>query len=418
LRDRCFRRTLVVPESHPSHEAAMSHRVTVRELEDDEEELLLQMVRRGSDSVVTWRRAQMVLLSARGMDVAPIAEVAFTSPDRVRDVLHNFTRDGLESLHPHYAGGRPPKFTDAQRDEITKITKIAKIAKIALDRPVDRGLPFSTWSLSKLVDFLVDQGVVDEISPEACAFCGASRVSPFQCIKSWKGSNDPDYEAKAKCVTEPCDLADGKAEPGEGDPDVVICFDEFGPLNLQLHPGHRWAPAAVGPGDQVAPRRRRRRATYRRPHGVRHLMAAYDLSADKLYGHVKTHKRRTEFLAFIRYLRSLHPMTQRIAIVMDNYGPHLSTRVDTRVGDWAAANNVELAYVPFLQLMAQPDRAAVHCPALCRPGRHRPPQPPRTIQHDPQVHHLAQPPHHRPEAAQGHTPRLPDQEGKGCLTRY
>jgi transposase len=36
----------------------------------------------------------------------------------------------------------------------------------------------------------------------------------------------------------------------------------------------------------------------------------------------------------------------RIAIVCDNYSPHLSTRVDQRVGDWAAANNVEVAYTP------------------------------------------------------------------------
>ena len=37
----------------------------------------------------------------------------------------------------------------------------------------------------------------------------------------------------------------------------------------------------------------------------------------------------------------------RIAIVLDNFSPHLSTKKDHRVGDWAAANNVELAYVPF-----------------------------------------------------------------------
>jgi hypothetical protein len=36
----------------------------------------------GSGSVVTWRRAQMVLLSAQGMDVAGIAKVALTSQDR------------------------------------------------------------------------------------------------------------------------------------------------------------------------------------------------------------------------------------------------------------------------------------------------------------------------------------------------
>src|SRR3712207_7977661 len=36
----------------------------------------------------------------------------------------------------------------------------------------------------------------------------------------------------------------------------------------------------------------------------------------------------------------------RIAIVCDNFSPHLTTRADTSVGDWAAANNVEIAYTP------------------------------------------------------------------------
>ena len=42
--------------------------------------------------------------------------------------------------------------------------------------------------------------------------------------------------------------------------------------------------------------------------------AGYDLPRDKLYGHVTTRKGRTEFLAFARYLRSLHPADVRIAI--------------------------------------------------------------------------------------------------------
>ncbi len=40
--------------------------------------------------MVTWRRAQMVLLSAQGMDVEQIAKVALTSADRVRDLINNF----------------------------------------------------------------------------------------------------------------------------------------------------------------------------------------------------------------------------------------------------------------------------------------------------------------------------------------
>jgi hypothetical protein len=40
------------------------------------------------------------------------------------------------------------------------------IKKMANPRPAENGLPFSTWSLTKLADFLVAEGVVDDISHE------------------------------------------------------------------------------------------------------------------------------------------------------------------------------------------------------------------------------------------------------------
>ena len=250
-----------------------------------------------------------------------------------------------------------------------------EIKKIALSRPTDHDLPFSTWWLSKLAEFLVAEGVVDDISHEGLRVLLREEDVSFQAIKTFKVSNDPDFEAKKNRVLELYDIADGKAIAGPGDPTVVICVDEFGPLNLQPHPGKQWAPVAAGKGDTDAPRRRRRRATYNRPHGVRHLLAGYDLSTDRLYGHVMTNKGRTEFLAFCRYLRSLHPPEVRIAIVLDNFSPHLSTKKDARVGDWATANNVELAYVPFYASLAEPDRGPVHRAALLRARRHRPPEP-------------------------------------------
>ena len=88
------------------------------------------------------------------------------------------------------------------------------------------------------------------------------------------------------------------------------------------------------------------RATYIRKAGVRHLFAALELGEDKLYGHIKPRKTRARFLEFCRYLRSLYPVSVRIAIICDNFSPHLTTRRDARVGTWAAANNVEIAYTP------------------------------------------------------------------------
>jgi len=82
---------------------AVTERLRVREIDDDDDDegrRLVRIIRRGSGSVVTWRRAQMVLLSAQGMDVPAIAKVAFTSEDRGRDV-----RDRRPRGDP---GGRRP----------------------------------------------------------------------------------------------------------------------------------------------------------------------------------------------------------------------------------------------------------------------------------------------------------------------
>jgi hypothetical protein len=194
-------------------------------------------------------------------------------------------------------------------------------------------LPFSTWSLSKLGVFLVAEGVVDDISHEGLRVLLREEGVSFQRIKTWKTSRDPDYAVKKARVEHLYAIADGDVIPEDDDPTVVFCLDEFGPLNLMPHPGRHWAAISGKNKDPDREPRPRRRAIYNRNDGVRHLFAAYDLTRDRLFGHVKTRKKRTQFLEFCRYLRSLYPPDVRIAIVCDNYSPHLSTRVDQRVGD-------------------------------------------------------------------------------------
>jgi transposase len=315
----------------------VSERLRVREIDDDEGQRRVRIIRRGSGSVVTWRRAQMVLLSAQGMDVSAIAKVAFTSEDRVRDVIRNFHADGFGSLYPKYAGGHPPKFTLAQRREIKKIAK---------SKPVEHGLPFSAWSLAKLADFLVAEGVVDDISHEGLRVLLRAEGVTFQRLKTWKASADPRYAAKKARIEHLYAIADREITPEGGDPEIIFCLDEFGPLNLQPHPGRQWAAVSGKKKEPGRAPRARMRATYSRTAGVRHLFAAYELGEDKMFGHIKPRKTRARFLEFCRYLRSLYPLTTRIAIICDNFSPHLSTRKDRRVGTWAQANNVEIAYTP------------------------------------------------------------------------
>lgn len=153
-------------------------------------------------------------------------------------------------------------------------------------------------------------------------------------MRSWKRSNDPAFESKKNRILALYAIADGLVEPGPGDPTVVICLDEFGPLNLQPQPGGKaWAPRA---------KPRRIRATYTRPHGVRHLLCALDVGADLLSGKPTERKTRVEFLAFCSQVRASYPAGTRLAFVLDDFSVHKGEQMRGRAED----NNVELAYTP------------------------------------------------------------------------
>jgi hypothetical protein len=153
----------------------MAERVRVRGITNDEGNRLLRIVSRSSGSVVTWRRAQIVLRSAQGMDVAQIEQVTFASADRVRDVVHNFNADGFDSLRPKYAGGQPAKFDAEQR---------AQIKQIALAPPVDHGLPSPPGVCLSWPTISSHSGWSKTSLTRACGCCSAMRASPFQAVKT------------------------------------------------------------------------------------------------------------------------------------------------------------------------------------------------------------------------------------------
>jgi len=111
----------------------------------------------------------------------------------------------------------------------------------------------------------------------------------------------------------------------------VICVDEFGPLELRPLHGSSWRPHR---------RPQRFRATYTRPHGVRHLFAAYDVKTGQMWGLIKRRKRRQEFLAFLKALR--RRLRGRLWIILDNFSPHLGKEVKR----WCRQNNIRLCFLP------------------------------------------------------------------------
>ena len=99
-------------------------------------------------------------------------------------MIHNFNRDGVDSLASRYAAGAAQVRGRAGGHQ-----------KIALGRAADYGEPFSTWSLTKLAAHLVRKGLVEDISHEGLRALLREEGFSLQAIKTWKESNDPDFNA-------------------------------------------------------------------------------------------------------------------------------------------------------------------------------------------------------------------------------
>lgn len=290
--------------------------VFVRPLGIEEEQELARIVRRGkrSNSSVIVRRALMVWQSAHGATASEIARALGAATDRVREVIHAFNRDGMISLAPRWAGGRPRRITRAMR---------AEIVRIATTRPQLLKEPYTRWSLRTLRDYLMRAKVVRSISRERLREILHEEKVCIQRTKSWKRSPDPDFDAKAARVLELYDTL----------PDPVVCFDELGPVRPIPTAGSGWAAEGLP---------HRLPANYRKPHGVRFFFGAYDVGTDQLFGRWFGHKGSGPTLSVLKWVRRRYPQEIRIHLIMDNLSAHWTEEITS----WAAGANVELVPTP------------------------------------------------------------------------
>lgn len=281
-----------------------------------EEGQRLQRISRTAKDPVRLRRAIVVMMSAQGQAVRDIVSLMQVSEDYVRDVVHAFNERGFDALDPKWSGGRPKTIDDRMRE---------RICLIARTSPADWGIAaFSTWSLAKLAEHLVQRRVVPTISRETLRRILREGKVSWQTTTTWKASTDPNFLTKMHRVLELYD-----APPADG---RVICVDEFGPLNLMPRKGKAWRP-------RRSPRRLR--ATYNRYDGVMHMLAALDLGTGKMYYRIRQRKRWREFLNLLKTLRVRWP-GEKLYIVLDNYSPHKHPNVRA----WTAANDIELVFLP------------------------------------------------------------------------
>ena len=276
----------------------------------------LQRITRTAKDPVKLRRAIVVLMSGQGQAVRDITSLMQVSADYVRDVIHAFNERGFDALDPKWSGGRPKTIGEQVRE---------RICLIARTSPADWGITaFSTWSLAKLRDHLLDRGTVAAISKETLRLILQAGGVSWQATTTWKASSDPDFIAKMQRIL---DLYDHPPTNGR-----VICVDEFGPLNLMPRKGKAWRPRG---------KPRRLRATYHRYDGVMHMLAALDLATGKIFYRIRPRKRHHEFLGLLKALRARWP-AEKLYVVADNFSPHRHPRVQT----WCDANQIELVFLP------------------------------------------------------------------------
>jgi transposase len=119
----------------------VSLRVFVRSVEPFEAERLVRITRSARDRV-RLRRAGIVLASARGRSAAEAAALFPATAQCAREVIHAFNEQGFAALDPKWSGGRPRRIGPAAAE---------LVARVAMTLPQQLGLPFTTWSLSKLM---------------------------------------------------------------------------------------------------------------------------------------------------------------------------------------------------------------------------------------------------------------------------
>ena len=286
----------------------------VRELSPSEGQALSRLVRHTRDATVR-TRAMVVLHRYQGFSPPKIARMVWWSEDWVRRIIKDFNRMGRDALYPKKAPGAPATFTEEHRQALVDL---------ALSSPRDHEMPIQTWSLERLRDTAIREGIMEHVSKERLRQILHEEAASYQAVKTWKESHDPKFREKLRRIRELTNR--------EHNPPIVVAADEMGPISLRPYGGRTWA--REGHPDRV-------RATYTRTRGVRFLMGAYDCYHDRLFGWASRRKRGTDWAKHLRYVRSKYPGGGRIYWIQDNLSAHTTPEC------CAEAERLDIEFVPI-----------------------------------------------------------------------
>lgn len=171
----------------------MKHPIFVRPPTDAERRALEAGLR--SPAAFTLRRAQIVLASARGETVPPIARALGCDEQTVRNAIHAFNRAGLAALTP---GSSRPQTVRAAFDA----AGAARLQDLLRRSPRDFGHPTSLWTLELAAEVACAEGLTaTRVSGETVRATLARLDIRWRRAKEWIASPDPAYARKKASAT-------------------------------------------------------------------------------------------------------------------------------------------------------------------------------------------------------------------------
>jgi transposase len=126
----------------------MGKRLELREVAIEEQQALARLAHSRTAPAGRVKRAQVVLAAVQGTPVEEIAAQHQVVRNTVYLWLHRFEEHGVAGLKDAARNGRPPAYTREQ---------VSQIVATALTPPQTLGLPFSSWTLDRLVNYLAEQ---------------------------------------------------------------------------------------------------------------------------------------------------------------------------------------------------------------------------------------------------------------------
>lgn len=243
------------------------------------------------------RRAQIVLMSADGLNNKTIAEKVGLSGRMVGIWRQRFIDQGLMGLYDEPKPGGPRSISDEQ---------VARLIQQTLELKPPNATHWSCRSIAKQTN--ISKSTVQRI-------WSTFGIQPHR-QKHFTLSTDPFFVEKVR------DIVGLYLNPP--DKAMVLCVDEKSQIQA-LDRSQPVLPMGLGYLQGITHQYQR--------HGTLTLFAALDLASGEVIAQCKKRHRHQEFLQFLNYIEANVPKALDIHLVVDNYATHKHRKVK----NWLAA---------------------------------------------------------------------------------